>query len=382
MKSWPEVQLASTARIVSWAQDQRWAQAMAQCQQDAQWHAEGDVWTHTLMVVAQIETLPEWPSLDRSSQLALLFTALLHDSGKPATTHIDEPTGRTRSPKHALVGAGIARSVLRDLGCELRLREKIVGLVRFHGRPAFVLEKPDPAHEVIQLSWLVDNRLLYLFALADSRGRRTSDTVRAEENIHLWKLVADENQCFDQPYGFANDHARFLFYRHALSSLHYVPREDFSCIVTLMSGLPGSGKDTWLNQNRPELSVVSLDDLRDELDIEATGNQGRVIQAARERCREHLRARTAFAFNATNIVAQTRRQWIDLFANYGARIEVVYLEPPLPMILERNERREQRVPPSVIHRLLEKTEPPTFAEAHSVSLVGEPALVHGSTTGS
>ncbi len=368
MKSWAEVHLASTENILSWAQDQPWARAMAQCQQDAEWHAEGDVWTHTLMVVAQIERLPEWPSLDRNSQLALLFTALLHDSGKPVTTHIDEATGRTRSPKHALVGAAIARSVLRDLGCELRLREKIVGLVRFHGRPAFVLERPEPALEVIRLSWLLDNRLLYLFALADSRGRRTSDTVRAEENIHLWKLVADENQCFDQPYGFANDQARFLFHRHALSSLHYAPREEYTCTVALMSGLPGSGKDTWLNQNRPEVPVVSLDDLRDELDVEATENQGRVIQAARERCREHLRARADFAFNATNIVAQTRKRWIDLFADYGARIEVVYIEPPLAAILERNERRQQRVPRSVIHRLLDKTEPPTWAEAHSVSL--------------
>ncbi len=367
MKSWAEVQLASTAKIVCWAQGQPWAQAMAQCQQDAQWHAEGDVWTHTLMVVAQIERLPEWPSLNRDTQLALLLTALLHDSGKPATTHIDEASARTRSPKHALVGAAIARSVLRGLGCELRLREKIVGLVRFHGRPAFVLEKADPAHEVIRLSWLVDNRLLFLFALADSRGRRTSDTTRAEENIHLWKLVADENQCFDRPYFFANEQARFLFYRDALSSLHYVPREDYSGTVTMMSGLPGSGKDTWLSQNHPTLPVVSLDGLRDELEVEATDDQGKVIQAARERCRGHLRARANFAFNATNIVAQTRRRWIDLFADYGARIEVVYLEPPLAAILERNERRHQRVPRSVIHRLLEKTEPPTWTEAHSVT---------------
>jgi putative nucleotidyltransferase with HDIG domain len=368
MKSWAEVQLASTEQILTWAEGQPWAQAMAECQQDARWHAEGDVWTHTLMVAAEIERLPEWPLLDRNSQLALLFTALLHDSGKPATTHIDEATGRTRSPKHAGVGAAIARGVLRDLGCELRLREKVVSLVRFHGRPPFVLEKPNPAHEAITLSWLVDNRLLYLFALADSRGRRTADTSRAEETIELWKLVANENQCFDQPYGFANDQARFLFYRDALSSLHYVPREDYSCTVTMMSGLPGSGKDTWLNQNRPALQVVSLDQLRDELEVEATEDQGKVIQAARERCREYLRARTNCAFNATNVVPQTRRRWIDLFADYGARVEVVYVEPPLSAILERNKRRQERVPRSVIHRLLEKTEPPTWAEAHSVSL--------------
>jgi predicted kinase len=370
MKSWDEVQIASTGEIVAWAELQPWARAMASCGQDATWHGEGDVWTHTLMVITQIERLPDWPSLDRDSQLTLLFTGLLHDSGKPATTHVDEATGRTRSPKHSVASVAIARTVLRNLGCELGLREKIVGLVRFHGRPPFLLEKPDPAHEVIRLSWLVDNRLLYLFALADSRGRLTTEMSRAEENAELWKLVAEENQCFDQPYRFANDQARFLFYRESLSSLYYEPREEYSCTVTFMSGLPGAGKDTWLARSRSGVPVVSLDDLREELGIDVTENQGTVIQAAREDCREHLRARRDFAFNATNTVLQTRRRWIDLFADYGARIELVYLEPPLATIFERNERRDRRVPKLVIDKLLEKTEPPTWAEAHSVMLVG------------
>ena len=104
MNNWDEVGLASTDQILAWAETQPWAQAMAECQQDAEWHAEGDVWTHTRMVVAEVERLPEWPSLDRDAQLKLLFTALFHDAGKPDTTAIDPVTGRTHSPKHALAG--------------------------------------------------------------------------------------------------------------------------------------------------------------------------------------------------------------------------------------------------------------------------------------
>jgi predicted kinase len=215
----------------------------------------------------------------------------------------------------------------------------------------------------------LNNRLLYLFALADTRGRRTREMGRPEENIHLWRMVAEENGCFGRPYAFANDHARFLFYREALSSLHYTPREEYRCTVTLLSGLPGSGKDTWLVQHRPDLPVVSLDDLRAELAVDATENQGEVIQAARASCREYLRAGRDFAFNGTNTVRQTRKRWIDLFADYGARIEVVYVEPTLPVIFERNEHRSKPVPKKVIQRLVEKLEPPTWAEAHSLSLV-------------
>src|SRR5262249_25262066 len=77
----------------------------------------------------------------------------------------------------------------------------------------FLLEKSEPTHEVISLSWLVSNKLLYLFALADTRGRTTAEVGRPEEDVHLWRLVAEESGCFDGPYPFANDHARFLFYR-------------------------------------------------------------------------------------------------------------------------------------------------------------------------
>jgi putative nucleotidyltransferase with HDIG domain len=370
MTGWADIERATVAEILDWAEPQPWARAMAGCEQDRLWHAEGDVWTHTRMVVGELERLAEWPGLDREAQLKLVFTALFHDAGKPATTLIDPATGRTRSPKHAVVGMEIGRAVMRQLGCGLALREEVAGLVRYHGRPPYLLEKPDPAREVISLSWVVNHRLLYSFALADTRGRRTPEMSRPEDDLHLWKLVAEETGCFDQPYPFANDHARFLFYRGALSSLHYTPREDYRCTVTLMAGLPGSGKDTWLAANRLGLPVVSLDDIRAALDVEPTDEQGGVVQAARERCREHLRAGRDFAFNATNTVRQTRARWIDLFAEYGARVEVRYLEPPLPVIHRRNDSRRTGVPRGVIDRLVKKLEPPTREEGHVVELIG------------
>jgi predicted kinase len=230
-----------------------------------------------------------------------------------------------------------------------------------------LLEKENPEREVITLSWLVNNSLLYLFALADTRGRQATEMNRPEENLHLWKLVAEERNCFHAPYAFANDQARFLFYRHQLSGLHYTPHEDYRCTVTLMSGLPGSGKDTWLARHRPGLPVVALDAIRTDLDVDATDNQGEVIQAAREQCREHLRAGRDFAFNATNITRQIRQRWIDLFADYGARVKVVYLEPPLSTLLQQNKRRSNPVPETVLLQLIGKLEPPTITECHSLA---------------
>ena len=368
--TWNELSAAALEDIVEWAASQPWARAMGACQQDAVWHSEGDVWTHTRLVCAQLPQLREWPDLSPREQLILIFTALLHDAGKPLTSRIDPESGRLTSPRHAVEGEHLARAVLRDAGCDLETREEIARMVRYHGRPAFLLSKPDPAREVVALSWHVNNRLLYLFALADTRGRDALESSRPEENLEFWRLAAEENGCFDRPYPFANDQARFLFYRSIESNLHYVPHEEYRSRVTLLSGLPGSGKDFWLVSNLPEVSVVSLDEIRGELKIDPTDNQGQVIQLARNRCREFLRAGRPFAFNATNLLVQTRQRWIDLFADYGARIEIVYVEPPMERIFEQNRRRHEPVPEKVIRELAEKCEPPTWAEGHGLIFAG------------
>lgn len=379
--NWQQLKQSSLADIMSWAETQPWCRAMADCAQDAEWHAEGDVWTHTKMVLAEVERMKEEGGktgpyrdptfiLQPSDFILLVFTALFHDVAKPLTTEVDPETGRVRSPKHAVKGEHVARAVLRDLGCDLKTREEIARLVRYHGRPAFLLEREEPTHEVVRLSWLVSNRLLYLFALADTRGRDTDAMTRPEENLHYWKLMAEEAGCYDQPYPFASDHARFTYFRQEKPNLHYVPYEDFACTVTLMSGLPGSGKDTWLSRNLSGLPVVSLDDIREDLGVDPTENQGRVAQEAQERCRQFLRSGTSFTFNATNTMRLTRGRWLDLFADYNARIEIVYLEPALDTLLRQNKARNKSVPEAVIRSLAEKCEPPTWTECHSLLIEG------------
>ena len=100
--------------------------------------------------------------------------------------------------------------------------------------------------------------------------------------------------------------------------------------------------------------------------MDAADDQGEVIQLARERCRELLRAGRSFAFNGTNLLRQTRRRWIDLFADYNARVEVVYVEPPMRVILEQNARRVRPVPERIIKELADKCEPPTISESHGL----------------
>lgn len=93
------------------------------------------------------------------------------------------------------------------------------------------------------------------------------------------------------------------------------------------------------------------------------------MQLARERCREYLRAGTSFAFNATNILKQTRQRWIDLFVDYNVRIELVYVEPPFDRLLRQNKGRKNPVPEQVVRKLAAKCEPPTWAECHVLMMI-------------
>lgn len=101
--------------------------AMRGVPQPPQYHPEGDVWTHTLMMLARLPPPPRDP--------ALTYAVLLHDVGKPLTTvRQAQPDGgeRIRSPNHAAVGADLAEAILLRLKLPLKLAADVAAVVRRH----------------------------------------------------------------------------------------------------------------------------------------------------------------------------------------------------------------------------------------------------------
>jgi poly(A) polymerase len=95
--------------------------AMRGVQQPAEFHPEGDVWTHTLLLLANMaHPCP-----------ALAWGVLLHDVGKPPTFAIGKH-GRETFPCHASVGAEMAEAILRRLKCSRELIEQVRTLVYYH----------------------------------------------------------------------------------------------------------------------------------------------------------------------------------------------------------------------------------------------------------
>ena len=336
--------------------------------QDPIHHAEGDVATHTQLVLASLTALPEYALLPPDKQEWLWTAALFHDIEKRSTTVV-EPDGRITSAGHARRGESTTRELLyRTIPTPFAIREQISKLVRYHGLPLWIFDKPDPLKALLQASQEVDLQLLTMLATADVLGRVCADQADMLYRMQLFGEYARDNQCWDQPRPFASGLSRFEYFNKTDRSPDYDAFDETVCEVVMLAGLPGTGKDTYLARHMPDWPVISLDNFRRKLRIDPTDRQGTgyVVQLAKEEAKAKLRSRTPFVWNATNLTRQLRQQLIDLFASYRARIKLIYLEVPYPQLVQQNRNREYAVPDDALHRLINRVEIPARWEAHEV----------------
>ena len=151
-----------------------WVRALETCEQDPKWHAEGNVWIHTRMVLDELSRLSDWRALDEQDRLAVFIACLLHDVEKPSTTRKDAD-GRIRAPHHSKKGAIRARRILWELGAPFELRELVCHLIHNHQVPFFLAGRDDADRVATKISWTARCDLLALVAESDARGRVCED---------------------------------------------------------------------------------------------------------------------------------------------------------------------------------------------------------------
>ena len=143
------------------------------CPQDPEWHPEGNVWVHTLLVIDKARQLNG--DLDRSRLATVMLGAVCHDLGKPATTALID--GRVKSPNHEAMGVEPATRILDRLNVHtldnFDVRAQVLGLVTEHLRPSAFYKAKDTVTDGAfrRLAQKVDLELLVRFARADCHGR-------------------------------------------------------------------------------------------------------------------------------------------------------------------------------------------------------------------
>jgi poly(A) polymerase len=147
---------------------------MIGCTQDKIFHSEGDVWTHTLLVVKNAP--PDW-----KIQLA----ALLHDSGKPATR--TEHGERIKFLGHEKISEEIANAILIRLHFDSESIKIIRNLVRHHMRGGDVEQWTSlkPARKLLRD---VEDQLENLIKLIEADSRSSLDISGHFRIAHVEKL--------------------------------------------------------------------------------------------------------------------------------------------------------------------------------------------------
>jgi tRNA nucleotidyltransferase (CCA-adding enzyme) len=147
--------------------------AIVGCAQEPEWHPEGDVWVHTLMVVD--EARKRIDGLERPQQIAVMLGAVCHDLGKPSTTQVVD--GRIRSLDHEQAGVAPTLAVLDRLNVQtiggFDVRQQVVGLVAHHLKPLAFVKSATPVGDGAyrRLALKADLELLARLAEADCLGR-------------------------------------------------------------------------------------------------------------------------------------------------------------------------------------------------------------------
>lgn len=354
-------------------------QSMGRTEQNPQFHLEGDVWTHTKMVCQELVKLASFQALNEQQQQAAFLGALLHDVGKIPTTRWED--GRWTSPNHTLVGSKMARQFLwQELGLcgtveKQQLRETVCNLIRYHSLPPHAIDDDSGKRKLMSVAAngqncpLLTVELLCVLCEADALGRtcrQQQERDRMVEQVQLCREFARENGCLFEPFPFPSPHTQYTY----LSGKEIVPEvelyDDTWGQVILMSGLPGTGKDTWIREHYAHLPMVSLDEIRRELKISPTESQNKVAEIGKERAKELLRKKQPFVFNATNLSPLVRSKQLNLFTQYHASTQILYLETEWKEQLRRNGSRRDAVPEQTIGHMMRELVLPEAREAYQV----------------
>lgn len=340
---------------------------LAQTPQDPIHHAEGDVWTHTKMVVNELLNHPQYATLSGEEQSVVFTAAMLHDIRKPQTTKI-QSDGRITAAGHSRQGATWARQTLWEMGVDRAQREMVSRLISYHQTPFYAFADHSGASAEFlarKISSDCKLSLLSVLAQADMLGRVCADQQNTLDNIALFDQQAQELDCWDKPYAFPDTATRSRYIlshgKRDADTPVFLP-EAFEVIV--LSGLPASGKDTFCAQY--DWPVLSYDDTRAQLGFKHGQGTGAIVHAVHDQARELLRKKQSFIWNATHLSESMRQPALNLIRQYGGSPTIVCLEANKEELLARNTQRSSSLPNSKLLEMVHKWEMPWSWEADAV----------------
>jgi tRNA nucleotidyltransferase (CCA-adding enzyme) len=160
--------------------------ALINCEQEKEYHPEGDVWVHTLMTLDEMSKIIKDENIQDEYRILYLFYAILcHDLGKPYCTEIIN--GKITSYKHESLGIEPTISFLSRLTNESKFIERVIPLVKNHLAPFQLFKDSSSLKAVKRLSLKCNIEDLCLVCLADCKGRTIPNKEKCDKAVS-WLL--------------------------------------------------------------------------------------------------------------------------------------------------------------------------------------------------
>lgn len=134
----------------------------------------------------------------------------------------------------------------------------------------------------------------------------------------------------------------------------------------VLVGLPGSGKSTFAQEFKTKFGyvVISSDDIRKESynDVNAQEHNNEVFDEMLKRSIKCLQNNENVIYDATNVGSKKRIHLLNSIKRYTNNIICYFFATPYEMCIERNNKRERKVPEEVIKRMFYSFQVPSINE--------------------
>ena len=163
-------------------------------QQNPQFHAEGDVWTHTMMVLDEAAKYRDKAENPKGFMLA----ALCHDYGKAICTEVVD--GRIRSIGHETKGLPLVEAFLNRITTETKLINYVLNLCALHMKPNALAGMNAGVKSINKMfDQAQDPTALVYMAMADNYGRIMENGITPHEDF-LFERLEIFNTIMAKPY--------------------------------------------------------------------------------------------------------------------------------------------------------------------------------------
>lgn len=373
--------------------------ALKGVKQSEKWHKEGDAYIHTMLCLEHAfrilseEFIKENRFTLRDCRI-LVMAVLFHDLGKATKTEFSN--GDWHSYGHEIDGEKIARKILWDE--EFTARESVCSLIRFHMERCGIMRGGDIANKIMKLSWLVNLKKLLFVGMCDIFGSIQNDEHGIERDIRCINIMggfAKSLNCLDKPFVFDDD--------NFMVSASEIERSEITCshifdgtfpfkdktqspkpVMTIMVGLSGAGKDTYISDRLSDGSTVVLcrDNIRAEIGLCGVNEkivgtplqEKKVTEIFNARLNEALIHGVDVVINNINLKKKYRSEYIRVAKNNGYDVKCVYVEAPT--LKDNNERHKGQVSMDILNKMILNLDFPRADEFGSEIIIEKQSKVN------